>query len=217
MQTSLDQGDGTRDLGRIERITRSYPYLQGLKVVPIGLFMLGVVLVGSSWWPWNAPVTKLVPLGLVLSGSVGLMWWAARYYEGRFGRVAPTREQLRRDAKGTGLAAVAVAAGVLIDASLAPPVSASAIALGASLLWYWTWSGGPRWYQRVAAAAFAVVAVLPIAGDALDVGMIEPGEPIVNLVLLVAGATFIVTGLMDHAYLVRELGPSTEPRHAESR
>jgi hypothetical protein len=130
MQTSLNNQEGAGHLERLARITRGYPYMQGLKVVPVGLFLLGVTFVGSTWWPWSGKVAKLVSLGLVLAFTGGLTRWAGVYYRRRFGQVAPTREQLRRDALGTGLAALAVIAGLALDHFLEPPVSIFGIALG---------------------------------------------------------------------------------------
>jgi hypothetical protein len=210
MQTSLNDREGTSHLERLARITRGFPYLQGLKVVPVGLFLLGVTAVGSTWWPWSSRVGKLVSLGLVLATTGGLTRWAGVYYRRRFGQVAPTREQLRRDALGTGLAALAVIAGVVIDYSLEPPVSIFGIALGGFLLWYWSWSGGPRWYHWLAGAAFGAASLLPIVGNRSDMGFIQPGGPIVNLLVAVAGGAYVVVGLLDHLYLVRQLAPAED-------
>jgi hypothetical protein len=126
--------------------------------------------------------------------------------------MSPTRTQLRRDAVGTAIAAVMLAGGILVDAMVEAPVSVFGLSLAAVLLWYWSWSGGPRPYHWLLTGALAVVALLPLVSTWFDIDLVEKGDAAFTLVLASAGAVYVAAGLLDHAHLVRSIGPAPEER-----
>jgi hypothetical protein len=198
----------TTNLERLRTVSRGYPYLQGLKVVPVGGLLLWVSLLSTEWM--TTRLEGWVPALLFALGAIAALVAAVsigRYYDRRFGRVSQTRTQLRRDAIGTTVAALALGAGLLIDARMTLPVSAFGLALAAVLLWYWTWSGGPRVYHWLLAGGLALVALLPAFSTWFDLDLVDKGEPALTLVLAAAGAVYVAAGLLDHAHLVRSMGP----------
>ena len=198
------------DIQQLRKVTRGYPYLQGLKVVPIGLLLLLTASFSIDWWPWEG--WEFLPFAIAGIAAVAAMVWISRYYERRFGRVSPTPTQFRRDAVGTAIAAIALAGGLLVDVTVVPPVSVFGLSLAAVLIWYWSWSGGPRPYHWLLAGALAVVALLPLASTWFDIDLVDKGDAAFTLVLAAAGAVYVAAGLLDHAHLVRSIGPAPEER-----
>lgn len=204
-----------KDVQELRTVTQGYPYLQGLKVVPIGLLLMFTVSFKIDWWPWEG--WEFLPFTVGAIAALAAIVWIGRYYERRFGRVSPTRTQLRRDALGTALAAIALAGGLLVDTTLVLPVSVFGLALAAVLLWYWSWSGGPRAYHWLLAGTLAVVSLLPLASKWLDIDLVDKrADAAFALVLATAGAVYVAAGLLDHAHLVRSIGPAPEERDAHA-
>ena len=205
------------DLQRIRTVTRGYPYLQGLKVVPVGGFLLWVSLLSTQWMTTRlegwAPATLFTLAAIAALAAVVLI---GGYYDRRFGRVSQTRTQLRRDAVGTAVAALTLAGGLLIDARVTPPVSVFGLALAAVLLWYWTWSGGPRAYHWLLAGGLVVVALLPLVSTWFNIDLVDKGEPALTLVLAAVGAVYIAGGLLDHRYLARSMGSVPKEHDADA-
>lgn len=202
------------DIEQLRRVTTGYPYLQGLKVVPIGLLLLITASFSLDWWPWEA--WEFIPFTIAALAALAAVVWIGRDYDRRFGRMSPTPIQLRRDAVGTAIAAIALAGGILVDATLEPPLSVFGLSLAAVLLWYWTWSGGPRPYHWLLAVALAAVALLPLVSTLFDIDLVEKGDAAFTVVLASAGAVYVTAGLLDHAHLVRSIGPAPEEHDAHA-
>lgn len=202
------------DLQRIRQITRHYPELQGLRVVPLGLFFLVIALQRLNLLPWIGPEGDLsytLPMMLLV---FGLWFWIGRYYERNFGKVEPLRQDDRYRFWSTvflvGFVGIIILENVLYRSHLGLPVSLIGLALGGAYLSVGLAS--QRWYYSLAGAVFLIASFLPwIMG--VDLGNRMYGSlGIVHLFLL--SGTLLVCGLYDHFRLMRAFTRSQGGLHA---
>jgi hypothetical protein len=77
-----------QELDRIQFVTRHFRALQGLRVVPIAVFMIVVALLPPT--PWGVLAMLVVALTLIAPmGWPPLRRWMSSYYADRFGAVEP--------------------------------------------------------------------------------------------------------------------------------
>lgn len=183
------------DQTRLRSVTQKYPYLQGLLFVPIGLW----IMLSSSlptWWPWRNELLLWPATALAVVAYLGIK----RYYEQNFGRVVISRSQSLRDGVWTLASVVALGAGLLIDSRLDFPVNAFGAAFALVMLVYWKYVVGLRPHHLILVAGLLVISLLPLWSS------VDAGSEI-TIVGVAQGAAMVVSGLFDHAHLVRSLGP----------
>jgi hypothetical protein len=188
-------------LRQIHDVTDNFFFWQGLRWIPMGAALLGCAAAYTQRLSLPHPVRQWISLpmfavALWLSTSV-----LDRYYARRFGRVRgdPSRHRRRTFIKWA-IAYPAIAVAFFIDARIAPPMLASALAFAVAIEAYRQSTGGGRVHYIVAALALLVFAMLP------QFGVLDPGRasfaPLIGLV----GVVYVIGGLLDHAELVRILG-----------
>lgn len=193
---------------RMERtkvLARYYHQLQGWRQVPMGLLFLLLAAEGAGWWPWFSvwqPLSSALAFGLAFMG----VWWFGRYYEQRFGRVSYRRST--KDRLLTLLAGVAWLAAFFVanwaEYTWQWPFSASI------LVWAFTyvllfWRSGKLFFQYlVVAALLALVSLLPLTGLLAPEQVYLFGPEAVPTVALL-GVIIILSGLLDHWWLVRSM------------
>jgi len=192
------------DLGRVRYVTERFGGMQGLRLVPFGLYLLVLAAGTAGLVPRVRPGALDVSLGLLLMAVAG-SWLIGRYYDSRFGRVAPMASGRGSAGAGTGalIGAFTLFLSGFVDARLDPPVSVSWLFLGGVTLAYW-W--GPLRRRRVHYAAFGGVFVL-LGLSPLVTGTLSgpPLDYVTYTVIMGLGA--IVCGILDHVMLVRTLRP----------
>ncbi len=194
-----------QDLKRIRFVTANYSYLQGLKWVPYGGWVL---LVGASF---------LVPgLGRWVSWGLMLFFTAAavlaivliqRYYNRAFGRAQPSRAH-RLWEWGFG-----VVGGILglaafgVDTLQKLPVSLVGLTCAAAILCDYA---RLNWYARSSFRSYAVVLTLVVAVVSWLPLLGVPMWPTLCVVLAVMGGVLIALGFLDHRLLVQTMKPAPE-------
>ena len=191
-----------RRLERVKYVTKNYRTLQGLRQVPIGIFLLAVAISNSGIWPWYTvwkPVSDLCVLALMLVGHalVGV------YYKKNFGQVQPVTRSERDTRIGIVFVLTLVVAFVL-DVVFWPPVSVIGLTLAAGLFGGWWKDGKLKVHYVPAAGVLAVVSLLPLMSTITPEQLFGVGIP------LSLGVVTIFIGVGDHLVLKRFLPPAPD-------
>lgn len=193
------------DLRRIEYVTSHYQEIQGLRIAPFGLWLIGIsALAMAGYVPARSPQAgAAILLGCLLSGLVVLVAYRAigTRYERDYGVVRPLREPKPRALSGclsgAGYLFILYVAVMLGSRHVAAEVSL----LLAGLLLVAAWRS--RWYRKDYLALAAVL----LGVYALPFG---PAAMASN------GMVVIVGGLLDHFLLIDTLAHTPEDEHARS-
>lgn len=185
---------------RVQRVTTNYTSLQGLKMLPLGLWLCLEAIASFGWWPRYAhgrPLSSL--LTLCAAGALWLL--VGLYYTRSFGRVKPKPQRLRQLLQ-TGIIVIVISlpwlfiAGFL-DGALQSRVSILGLAVAILLALGWI-VGNLQEHYAVTAAIIAIISLLPLVG-------IIPGGQRSTLTIII-GVSLITCGVLDHIQLVRGLG-----------
>lgn len=185
-------------LREIEQVTRHFSTFQGLKVVPLGLIMLGYTAGHAGWWTVLAPGSES-SLGLLLWVGAAVAYYALqRYYRHQFGRVRRADGDRYRDLFVFVAFLFAIAGVGTLWHRYEWAIDPTGFVFAG--LFVWAYLQAPlRRHYLVAASLIAAVTLLPLVGVPLRaVGTIMWGTMAV---------AFIVGGVLDHLLLVRTLGP----------
>jgi len=186
------------DRKTLESAATDNTYLRGLLAVPIAFLLFLSALGNWSVGPFRHAWVFLVAVALL--GVAYLL--IDRYYKDTFGRTTPSDRQQRRQ-----LIAVVVSVVVMIGVSTvlrsrAPwsldlPVNPTAVAFALVLLVTFVAGGGVKRHHAIILGVLAIAGLLPVwhGGDPSNIG------------LVMAGVAVLVIGILDHALLVRTLGP----------
>ncbi len=190
------------NLQHFRTATHEYPHLQGLRQVPLALFIAGIALkragiVGSV-------EINLITFGVPLLFAMILLWYGiGKYYERRFGFVEPRAEKGRKAL--TALFLVLVFAGFLAiefngyGGQFFLPVSLSGIFLG--FLYFSTGRSTRRLYYVVFGALLILEGLLPLP---LGKTVLDPVYGTLGILYgLTFGLGLLVISLIDHIRLVR--------------
>jgi hypothetical protein len=196
-----------QDIHKTRFLAANYVNLQGLKAVPLGLLLLGVVLWANTL---TGPASDLT-FPLIFSGvMLAAAWGVQGYYTARFGRVVGSPRKLKLDLlMGAGGGILGLAA-FLADVNLSLPFSCIGLVFSASFLAeYWRMQQlAPGRYLLantvVYASVMLVVSLLPLLG--LDGWWEWIGIKAQLLgVLVVASLTIVIAGVLGHWTFVRQL------------
>jgi hypothetical protein len=191
-----------QEIKRMETITQSFNLLQGLRVVPFGLFIV-VEAAATSWLPWYA-VWRPLSSGAALLLAAALSLLAHLYYRRNFGEVRPLRPQSPALQVGLILFGLVlmVTAGSL-DRHYNMPVSLFGLAItvflaGALFGQY----GRLRLHHLILVLLMAGMSLLPLTGLVASAELFGPDSVYGSLVL---GLGILLIGLWDHLSLTRAL------------
>lgn len=193
------------NLQRIRYVTSHYQELQGLRIVPLGIWLCLVALGEAAGYipatqPQIAAITMFAYLG---SGFFVLAayGWVGKIYERQYGSVHPLLQARPRALSGclSGAGFLFVLyVGIMLGSQL---LAVEVTMLLAALLLYAAWRS--RWYRK----DYLVLLVLLIGVSSLSSN---------TLIMGLNGATVIAGGLLDHLLLVRTLKQVPEEGHAGS-
>lgn len=199
-RSSAEPTEISYDLQQIRYVTQNYSNLQGLRLIPIGLWFLIAGLV-----PPGCTIATLV-IALVMTWLIGV------YYSRQFGRVRPTTSPSWKSYLVALLALAVVIAAWTADTYLKPPIDVLGltIALGLFLVWL-----QPTYRPRL---HYLAVAILVAGVSLLRLLRLSPDHPISYPML--AGSlgillVLLVGGLFDHLLLVRAFKTLPEEENHE--
>lgn len=188
-------------LEKIQTVTRYFPYWQGLKLIPAGVFLLIVAAIykldGTPQW-WAVYVLGLL---IFVIGTQRLSRWYGRL----FGVVSNPGVNRRLDLASVLIFAPLVFVSIILDLVFKLPVSLYALTLAGGLVWTRQVTGGGRPHYLWVAGLMALVALTPtLLGSVHDT---------VQFALAVGGLGMIVIGVLDHLELTRIFKPVEEDEH----
>jgi hypothetical protein len=200
------------DPERVRYVTRNFNGLQGLKLLPFGLFMILIATrdLGWTWLGTAGDCSYTLPLFLLM----GILYMGiGRYYSRRFGTV---RQKDMESQWLLGIALVAVFFGmVVLEVAVKPPFSL--IGLLISLLLVYSGIRTRRWYYWLVGLVLALLNLLPLlAGTTWKTFAIstEAAGTFGFWWNTSLGMAFCLLGLMDHYRLVSALKPLPGGNHA---
>ena len=188
------------DLGRVRYVTERFGSLQGLRVVPLGLYFLIMSAGDAELIPYVRQGALDVSFGIIVL-CFGASWLIGRYYDRRFGRVAAATKS--EFTVGALMGVIAYFLSGFVDARLHPPVSLSALFIGAVTLYYWNGPlGRRRTHYAVLGAVFVLLGLSPLVTATLERA---PLDYITYSVVM--GVGIIACGVLDHVMLAGTLRP----------
>ena len=194
-----------RSLERVRYVTKNYRILQGLRQVPIGIFLLMVAVFKSGFWPWYeggqaVSFSLAMSLFLPLVLTVGAYALISIYYKRNFGQVRhyPRSE---RDMILKSLLSLAVIVAFFADVRYVAPVSLVGLTFAILMFAEWLEESRFRPYYLLVSIMLALVSLLPVTGiftleQFVDVGL-----------LLSLGIAIFIVGTGDHLILKRFMLP----------
>jgi hypothetical protein len=189
-------------LEQIRDLSANYSDRQGLRVVPMALFLMAQ----SVPPPYDMPSSMFGIDTILLTVIIGLggYFLVGRYYEQRFGKVEALPDDGSSALVLIGLLVIMFPLTLLVDMLLRPPVFVSGLAI-AGLLIATAWpSRHVRGRYMEAAAVLALVSLMPLTGTTL----IEVGR----MFGFLFGFLLLMAGVRDHIEFAR-LFPPMEQQH----
>jgi hypothetical protein len=187
---------------KIRFVTANYYQLQGLRLVPLGVFLLLVGANGRGWFDWlpGRPVNPPGDLGIVWGplaflAAIAAALAATAHYRRRYGAVAQYGRRRRNWL--LGLAMVGFFALAQVDARVEWPILFSPLLISVSLF-VTVWADGwVRAHYLFGAIAWLAVSLMPA---------FQP-EPATALLAYygAGGLTLIVCGIGDHLLITGTL------------
>ena len=182
------------DAERARYFTRNYESLQGLKWLPISIWLL----LDAGWWRWYEiwqPISGVSTLILAFL----LMWLIDVYYKRTFGRVA-TAPASQEQNVGLALLVAALFITGYVDGVLTPVVSVFSLTVAGLLLFHFWITFGLQAHRVAAVVVIAASSFLPLSGL---VSYQQFSGTVLPVIL--AAAMFAFVGVVDHLLLVRTL------------
>jgi hypothetical protein len=204
------------ELTKIRFLAANYSKLQGLRIIPVGLFVLFTAI-----WDNAGLQGDLSGLFYSLIGFVLLTWLADRYYVTAFGQVRQTTAQRKRDRILSVASIVLALPAYAFDTAQIWPVSMFGLVFAALFLVMSFWQSGdsandPSFARYPENLFFALLLVgfslLALTGfewwktfglQSLEVGM-----------MTVFGTLLVIIGLWGHVRFVRILKLAGTNDHA---
>jgi hypothetical protein len=191
------------DRKHLESTAASYPYLQGLWVIPLG-FM--IIFAGISNFEERPSVPLLIGIFAVfVAASLLAVRLIERHYRNHHGEVTPSAASRRKNviAFVAWVVVLFIGANRFLFWSPDSRYCVFAVAFALATLVYYAILTGPRVHHVAIWGAIAVAGLLPIWG-----GLGEDRDPVAMMIL---GAGLIASGLLDQRFLGRALDAARKP------
>ena len=187
---------------RVAFVTTHFHQLQGLRLIPLGLFLLIVAAMSLGWLDWlpGRPPTR--------PGSWGNAWLPAFFatalaasiacgdvYRNRYGGIDPLARSRRNAGIAVGVGLFVVAA--VIDLTVGLPVLLCGLVVAASLFTVGRVDGRVRRHYALTAVLWVFLSLLPTFGTA--------GDMVARAVCAGGGMTLIICGMGDHRTLTKTM------------
>lgn len=198
----------TARLEKIRKITRFYDKLQGLKMIPVAIYLFGIALYRSELWHWFTiwnPVSTFGLLVLCVAGYVAI----DKYYKRNFGRVISSSSEHFTEWLLPGLLVVLLIASGYIEFYAALPLSLSCLVLSVLLFYFYREDRSLRFHYLIWSAIIFLMGILPLFGFYSPSQVYLMG-PDAQISLVVLGVILLTAGLIDHSKLVQTISANTE-------
>lgn len=195
-------------LERIRKITLLYDKLQGLKMIPVAIYLFGIALYRSELWHWFTiwdPLSTLGLLILCIAGYVAI----DKYYKRNFGRVTSSSPEQITEWMLPGLFGVLLIASGYIEFYAVLPMSLSCLVISILLFYFYQEEPSLRFHYLVWSAIVFLMGILPIFGFYSPSQVYLMG-PDAQISLIVLGVILLTAGLIDHSKLVQTISANTE-------
>jgi len=180
---------------RIRYITRNFDALQGLKMVPFGLYFLAM---GAGWLGEQGDLSLSLPAFLL---ALLAYWLLGRYYARNFGRVEPEKGQVVFNFLLPLMILLLLWVASFVDYAMRLTVSFFGLTLALVLFaWWWLQEPRNRIHYAVMAGLVALISLAPLGGIGQGWSIIQPPG---NLFHLLVGAILAVGGILDHLVLIK--------------
>lgn len=200
------------NLEQIRFITANYSRLQGLRAVPVGIF-IGLAGIWASLSAGDLGV-PLVLLFLTALAHLGIERYYARYY----GKVVPTRQERRQEVIIAAFFGVLAFASFVFDTSETLPISSMGLVFALGMLVDFGQAMSKRnkleQYPEAVASALliAIASLLPLTG--LHWWKLFGMSTSANGMLVLLGTLLMLAGLVSHFRFTSALEKLEEGRHA---
>ncbi len=185
------------NLYRIRYVTKNFGALQGLKMVPFGLFFLAM---GVGWLGEQGDLSLSLP---AFALTLLAYWLIGRYYTRSFGLVNSGRENFVKDFLLPLTLVLVLWLAAAVDYWVRLPVSIFGLTLAAVILvWWWLQEQRTRVHYAMMAGLIALISLLPLMGIKEGWSIIQPPGTLFHLLL---GLIFVIGGILDHLLLMNNL------------
>lgn len=192
-------------------LAANYSNLQGLKSIPLGLFLPIVVI----WANMQKGSASNLTLPILFSiAMIVLFIGIQRYYLTRFGRIDRTPNQKRMEVILGVLGGIIGLAAFALDTRFDLPVSTVGLVFAGAIVAEYLrmqWYAPGNYLLPLSAASFVimlVVSILPLLGLSNWWQLLGLRTQLLG-VLFVAGLVIVINGLIGHWFFVQQL-PSKE-------
>ena len=200
-------------LSRIRFLALNYGYLQGLKMIPIGVMELLIAVWTNRQTGPNRDLT--LPFLILILGSI-VYWLMDRYYRRTFGTVKPPAVRRNTDILISLFFVVLALAAFWVDTSRILSISLFGISLAIFLFLDYLritrqFGGRILWIYPFSSLILLVISLLPLFGPAnwwqpLGIRAQELA------ILMIIGGIIIITGIWSHFQLIRLFNESEDSR-----
>jgi len=205
MQTHSDA-----DLRRIHDVTANFFFWQGLRWVPPGAALVVFAWSNLPSFPLPTVWRDAIPW-IALTAGLAASWLIGAYYAHSYGHVRSLPGMYaRRDALKWGVVYPAMALALIVDGLLKPPIIVSGLVFAAGMEAYRRSTGGGRRHYILASVLFAAAAFAPI------LGIVQPGQDVLTLVIGSLGGVYMIGGVLDHLELRRIFHANGQHDHVET-
>ena len=191
------------DLAQVRFVTANYHNLQGLRGLPIALFIIMLSVMQLVRFPAPVVVMDGVTLAITLT-TFALYQWTGGYYQRTFGRV----RAMQKSPVVIGLCMVAlvpIIGGVVLDAHWQLPLFMEGLGVAFIMVAYWWPNRRFREHYLIMGIALALLSVVP--------PLVIPhwdSQGFVPVFGTIFGLFWFVVSLIDHRQLLRALAPVQE-------
>jgi hypothetical protein len=215
-----------KDPNKIRFIAANYATLQGLRIVPLGVFVLLAALLSNYLWAhglalvplWQRGVVEFAKysaiLGVLMVSMTVSLVLIEKYYFRNFGKVHRTPESRRFEWLIQILGSILLVGAFWADITYRWPVSCMGLVFSAAMIAEYlrlTWLVGGRYlvYYPIGASIIALVSILPLFGFSewwLGLGL---ENELVGIEMMV-GVFCVLAGIWGHLFLLSALSPRRE-------
>jgi len=197
---------------QIYSFTSNFPNLQGLRAIPVGFFLLIVVVWANQQVGNSRDLTLMI---IVAAAMVAFYWFVDRYYKLAFGIVEQTPRKKLKDFGISGAAGVLGLASFILDGALDLPLSLLGLLWMALLIF-----DGARIARAMPRKTFpffwifafliGIISILPLFG-LRNWWLIFSFTEQMLAILAVVSLITLINGLLWHAFLIRNLAIGDQP------
>lgn len=191
---------------RIAFVTAHYYQLQGLRLIPLGLYLVALAASGLGWLSWLPGDPSRAParwLGAIFCAALAAALITTVWYRHRYGALAPFGRHSRN--AWIVLSGGAFLAAALFDRHANGPIALAPFSIAAALVLVVRADGWLRAHFLIAAAPWFLAAWIP--------ALHHDGTSRLVSYALAGGIALLVCGYGDHRLIARTLIAAPDTSH----